>query len=150
MSPNSLDNALNPWRYNADGGLTPQAMAQDGATIPAGASGGGGGGSSGGMNVDPGALKNAAGAAGGLMDKLNKDGRVADDTTTAAAGALSQEKFQLGPALKNTGGLWYSQVTTLVQACHKIEQNLAATAKGDQMMEDRNEMSMKDIAKNFY
>jgi hypothetical protein len=83
------------------------------------------------------------------MDRLGKDGRLPDDTTQAAARTLSAESFELGGALKNVGETWYSQITTLYQACHKVEQSLAANAKGYRMVEDRNEMTMAQISQNF-
>jgi hypothetical protein len=101
------------------------------------------------IDVEPGVLRKGAGAAGDVFGALMKDGRLADDTTNAAASSLSQEHFQLGRSLKITGDLWYSQVTTLVQACHKIEQSLTANAQGHAMTEDGNEMRMSEISKYF-
>jgi hypothetical protein len=139
-----LDRGLNPWRYNADGSLTPRARAQDagGANAPAG-------GGAGQVTVDPAILTRGSAAAGEVHGQLTTAGRVADDTTAAAASGLNQENFQLGPSLRITGELWNSQMTTLIQACHKIEQSLAANARGYRMAEDANEMRMADIARHF-
>lgn len=102
-----------------------------------------------GIEVDPAVLNKAAGAAGEVLGMLNRDGRLADDTTNAASAALSQESFQLGRSLKITGDLWYSQMTTLIQACHRIEQSLRASADGHRLNENDNEMRMADISKYF-
>lgn len=101
------------------------------------------------IDVDPALLKKGSDAAEDVLVALNKDGRLADDTTNAAASALSQENFQLGKSLKITGDLWYSQVTTLVQACHKIQQNLVANAEDHKMTETAGEMRMSEISKAF-
>jgi uncharacterized protein YukE len=137
MTENGLDRRLNPDLY--------------GATHAAGAEGGGGGGGGGGVDidVDPDVLEKRSGVAGEVHRMVGTEGRLADDTTNAAAGALSAESFQLGRSLKITGDLWYSQMTTLIQACHKIEQSLAANAKGHRLTEDKNEMRMTDIAAAF-
>ncbi|RZS40828.1 hypothetical protein EV193_103142 [Herbihabitans rhizosphaerae] len=140
----NIDRALNPSRYDANG--KPGDPAPAGGTRPSGA---GGGEPANGYNVDPAALTRASKAAAGMMDRLGKDGRIPDDTSQSAAGLLSGENFQLGGALKGTAETWYSQITTLHQACHKIEQSLAANAKGYRMVEDRNEMSMAQISQHF-
>jgi uncharacterized protein YukE len=136
MTENGLDRRLNPDLY--------------GATHAAGAEGApAGGGGSVDIDVDPDVLQKRSGVAGEVHRMAGTEGRLADDTTNAAAGALSAESFQLGRSLKTTGDLWYSQMTTLIQACHKIEQSLAANAKGHRLTEDKNEMRMADIAKAF-
>lgn len=101
------------------------------------------------ISVDPALLKKGSGAAEDVLVALNRDGRIADDTTNAAASSLKQEDFQLGRSLKIAGDLWYSQVTTLVQACHKIQQSLDANAQGHKMNETAGEMRMSEIAKAF-
>jgi uncharacterized protein YukE len=102
-----------------------------------------------GFDVDPAVLKTASEAAAELMDRLLKDGRIVDDSNNAAAGALSQNHFQLGRSLKKTADLWYQQMTTLIQATHKIEQALAANAGDYRLVEDKSEMSMSDISRYF-
>jgi hypothetical protein len=139
----NLDRRLNPSHYDANGNPINPAPG-GGVTTPMNAGGG-----SGQLNVDPAVLKRAAGNAGELSQWLNKEGRIADETTTAAANALTQEEFTLGASLKKTGELWYSQVTTLVQACHKIEQSLMAAAGQYKFVEDAEEMSMSAISQNF-
>lgn len=138
MAETGLDRRLNPELYGA--GATHAAGAGSAPT---------GGGGSVDINVDPDVLEKRSGAAGEVYRMIGTEGRLADDTTNAAAGALSAESFQLGRSLKTAGDLWYSQITTLVQACHKIEQGLAANAKGHRLTEDKNEMRMADISKNF-
>ncbi|WP_253778907.1 hypothetical protein [Goodfellowiella coeruleoviolacea] len=144
---NSIDQALNPWRHNGE--RPPTGAADATAPMSAGGGGGGGNGGSGGITVDPAALRRGSSAAGELLDRVNKDGRLVDDANNTAASALSAENFQLGKALKNTADLWYQQVTTLAQACHKIEESLAANAEGHQLTEDANEMSMSQISQSF-
>lgn len=102
-----------------------------------------------GYDVDPAVLNQGSSEAGGIMDRLGKEGRIPDEDTQRAAGRLSEENFQLGGALKSVGEIWYSQITTLYQACHKAEQNLEANAKGYRMVEDENEMSMAQISQHF-
>ncbi|UJW31083.1 hypothetical protein L3Q67_38805 [Saccharothrix sp. AJ9571] len=102
-----------------------------------------------GHEVNPAALKQGSGAAAEVREQLGKDGRIPDETTQTAARTLGAENFQLGTALKHTGELWYSQITTLHQACHKIEQSLAAGAGGYQLNEDKTELSMAEIAEFF-
>lgn len=143
---NNMDRVLNPSDYDGNGNHIRPASG-GGSTQPAGV--GGGGEAGGGYNVNPEVLNRGSRAAAGVMDRLGKDGRIPDDTTQTAARTLSAESFQLGGALKSVGDTWYSQITTLYQACHKIEQNLAANAKGYRMVEDKNEMTMAQIAKNF-
>jgi hypothetical protein len=139
----NLDRTLNPSHYDANGDpISPGG----GATRPMQA---GGAGPSNGYDVDPAVLNRGSSAAAGVMDRLGKEGRLPDDTTQAAARTLSAENFELGGALKSVGETWYSQITTLYQACHKVEQNLAANAKGYRMVEDKNEMTMAQIAQNF-
>jgi uncharacterized protein YukE len=149
MGDRNLDRVMNPWRYNADGTLASKAsppVQTVQATPPAGQPEV----SAVDIKVRTAVLRQASGAAAQVHHSLSTDGRIADDTTAEAASSLSQKDFQLGRALKTTGELWESQMTTLVQACHKIEQNLAANAEGHQMTEDANEMRMVEIAKHFH
>ena len=137
-----LDRTLNPSHYDANG----DPVGPSGGTQPMQA---GGGEPSNGYDVDPAVLNRGSSVAAGVMDRLGKDGRLPDDTTQTAARTLSAESFELGAALKTVGETWYSQITTLYQACHKVEQNLAANAKGYRMVEDKSEMTMAQIAQNF-
>jgi uncharacterized protein YukE len=142
MGDSNLDRVMNPWRYKDDGTLVSEAAPEPESAPPAV--------SAPDIKVRTAVLLKAAGAAAQVHHSLHTDGRIADDTTAEAASSLSQKDFQLGRALKTTGELWESQMTTLVQACHKIEQNLTANAEGHQMTEDSNEMRMVEISKHFH
>jgi hypothetical protein len=139
----NLDRTLNPSHYDAHGDPISQG---GGSTRPMGA---GGAEPSNGYDVDPAVLNQGSSAAGGVMDRLGKEGGLPEETTQAAARTLSAENFELGGALTFVGETWSSQINTLYQACHKVEQSLAANAKGYRMVEDKNEMTMAQIAKNF-
>lgn len=130
MGENTLGRRLNPWLHQAGGEV---AGADVGELV----------------QVAPSALLGISAAAARIRQELGVAGRRADDTTAETAQGLTRENFDLGPALRTAADLWHSQVTTLHQACHKIEQSLAANANGHVMTEDANEMSMKDIAGRF-
>ncbi|RZS34054.1 excreted virulence factor EspC (type VII ESX diderm) [Herbihabitans rhizosphaerae] len=101
------------------------------------------------IDVDPAALRRAAGAAKGLGQKLSTDGRIVDNPNNQAAGALSAQSYQLGKALKNAADTWYQQVSTLSEGCAKLEQGLRGCADDHQRIDGRVAQRLNQIAKGF-
>ncbi|MGJ7909003.1 hypothetical protein ACOQFL_21280 [Actinopolyspora sp. H202] len=101
------------------------------------------------IEVDPDLLDRISASAGDVHDGLRAAGKLADESTADAGSALANEGFDLGAALRKAGAKWEGQTETLLLACEKVREGLAATADGHRLVEERNEMTIAEIAKHF-
>ena len=63
---------------------------------------------------------------------------------------MGEHDIDVDPALLKKGSDAAEDVlVALVQACHKIQQNLVANAEGHKMTETAGEMRMSEISKAF-
>jgi hypothetical protein len=79
------------------------------------------------LKVDQSDLAAVGDAAYDIHTRLSKDGKHADDATSAAGTTLSGEGLALGPALSKLSTEWSGQLSTLLAACGHISNHLDYT-----------------------